>query len=59
VKAGQLLALISTPEVDQRWIRRAPMVLQAAAALQQSRASVQQSQANLELARTTRDRYLL
>lgn len=43
VKAGQLLAVIQTPEVDQQ--------------LAQARAALATAQANLELARVTRDRY--
>ena len=43
VKAGQLLALIETPEVDQQ--------------LAQARATLATAQANLELAQITRDRY--
>jgi multidrug efflux pump subunit AcrA (membrane-fusion protein) len=57
VKAGQTLAIISTPEVDQQLNQARAEVLQAAAALQQSKASLQQAQANLDLARITRDRY--
>jgi RND family efflux transporter MFP subunit len=57
VKAGQMLAIISTPEVDQQLNQARAQVLQAAAALQQSQASLQLAQANLELARITRDRY--
>jgi RND family efflux transporter MFP subunit len=57
VKAGQTLAIISTPEVDQQLNQARAEVLQAAASLQQSQASQQQAQANLDLARTTRDRY--
>src|SRR5690242_2198598 len=43
VKAGQLLAVIQTPEVDQQ--------------LAQARAALATAQANLELAQVTRDRY--
>lgn len=43
VKAGQLLAMIETPEVDQQ--------------LAQARSTLATAQANLELARITRDRY--
>jgi RND family efflux transporter MFP subunit len=57
VNAGQTLAIISTPEVDQQLNQARAEVLQATAALQQSRASLQQAQANLDLARMTRDRY--
>jgi RND family efflux transporter MFP subunit len=57
VKAGQLLAIISTPEIDQQLNQAHANVLQAAAAVEQSKAALQQVQANLDLARTTRDRY--
>jgi RND family efflux transporter MFP subunit len=57
VKAGQTLAIISTPEIDQQLNQARAEVLQAAAALQLSKASLQQAQANLDLARITRDRY--
>ncbi len=43
VKAGQLLAVIETPEVDQQ--------------LAQARSTLATAEANLELARITRDRY--
>jgi RND family efflux transporter MFP subunit len=43
VKAGQLLAVIQTPEVDQQ--------------LEQARSNLATAQANLELAKITRDRY--
>ena len=57
VKAGQTLAIISTPEVDQQLNQARAQVLRAAAALQLSKASLQQAQANLDLARITRDRF--
>src|ERR1700733_7737372 len=57
VKAGQVLALISTPEVDQQLNQAHADVLQAAAAVEQSKAALEQAQANLELARLTKDRY--
>jgi RND family efflux transporter MFP subunit len=57
VKAGQTLAIISTPEVDQQLNQARAQLLQAAAALQLSKASLQQAQANLDLARITRDRF--
>src|ERR1700722_14096946 len=43
VKAGELLAIIQTPEVDEQ--------------LSQSRSTLNTAQANLELAQITRDRY--
>jgi multidrug efflux pump subunit AcrA (membrane-fusion protein) len=57
VKAGQTLAIISTPEVDQQLNQARAQVLQAEASLQLTKASLQQAQANLDLARLTRDRY--
>src|SRR3984957_5435352 len=57
VKAGQLLAIISTPEVDQQLNQARADVAQAAAAIEQSKAALQQAQANLDIARITRDRY--
>jgi RND family efflux transporter MFP subunit len=57
VKAGQTLAIISSPEVDQQLNQARAEVLQADASLQQSKAALQQSQANLDLARITKDRY--
>jgi multidrug efflux pump subunit AcrA (membrane-fusion protein) len=57
VKAGQTLAIISTPEVDQQLNQARAEVLQAAAALQQSQASLQQAQANLDLAHHERPLY--
>ena len=46
VKAGQLLAEISAPEIDDQ-------IAQAEAALNQSEAALRQQQANIELARVT------
>ena len=57
VKAGETLAIIATPEVDQQLNQARAQVLQATAALQLSKASLQQAQANLDLARITSDRY--
>jgi RND family efflux transporter MFP subunit len=57
VKAGQLLALISTPEVDQQLNQARADAVQAAAAIEQSKAALQQAQANLDIARITKDRY--
>jgi RND family efflux transporter MFP subunit len=50
VKAGQLLAEIQSPELDQQ-------LMQARANLQQSTKQLDLQKANLELARTTLDRY--
>src|ERR1700761_5987550 len=57
VKAGQTLAIISTPEVDQQLNQARAQVLQAAAAIEQAKATLQQAQANLDLAQVTRGRY--
>jgi RND family efflux transporter MFP subunit len=57
VKAGQVLAIISTPEVDQQLNQANADVLQAAAVVEQSKAALQQAQANLDIARITKDRY--
>jgi RND family efflux transporter MFP subunit len=57
VRAGQTLAIISTPEVDQQLNQARAEVLQAAASVQQAKASLLQAEANLDLARITRARY--
>jgi RND family efflux transporter MFP subunit len=71
VKAGQLLALIASPEVDQELSQGRAAVEQARAALQQAtanlaqaqaqvtqaKANVGQAQANEEIAATTNDRW--
>ena len=57
VKAGQVLAIISTPEVDQQLNQAHADVLQAAAVVEQSKAALQQAQANLDIARITKNRY--
>jgi RND family efflux transporter MFP subunit len=57
VKAGQLLAIIATPEIDQQLNQARADVVEAAAVIEQSKAASQQAQANLDIARITRDRY--
>jgi RND family efflux transporter MFP subunit len=57
VKAGQLLAIISTPEIDQQLNQARADVVQAQAMILQTKAALQQAQANLDIARITRDRY--
>jgi RND family efflux transporter MFP subunit len=57
VKAGQLLAIIATPEIDQQLNQARADVVEAAAVIEQSKAAYQQAQANLDIARITRDRY--
>ena len=50
VRAGQLLAEIETPKLDQQF-------MQARASLQQARANLVQTRATMELARVTADRW--
>lgn len=57
VRRGQLLALVSTPEVDQQLNQARAGVQQATAAVEQAGAALQQAQANFDIARITRDRY--
>ncbi|HEX4651217.1 MAG TPA: efflux RND transporter periplasmic adaptor subunit [Granulicella sp.] len=57
VKAGQLLAIISTPEIDQQLNQARADVAQAQAMILQTKAALQQAQANFDIARITRDRY--
>ena len=57
VHAGQTLALIDAPELDQQ-IRQAQAAIdQAQASLEQSQANLAQGKTNLELARVTAERY--
>jgi RND family efflux transporter MFP subunit len=57
VKAGQVLAVISAPEVDQQLNQARADALEAAAAVEQSKAARKQAQANLEITRITQNRY--
>ncbi|MDB6086222.1 MAG: efflux transporter, family, subunit, partial [Gammaproteobacteria bacterium] len=57
VKAGQVLAVISAPEVDQQLNQARADALEAAAAVEQSKAALNQAQANLGIARITQKRY--
>jgi RND family efflux transporter MFP subunit len=56
VKAGQILAVISSPEVDQQLLQSRATLAQSEAALQQARAALEQVKANAELARLTKER---
>lgn len=56
VKAGEVLAVISAPEIDQQLLQARATVAQADAALQQAKAALQQANANAELARLTKER---
>jgi RND family efflux transporter MFP subunit len=58
VKAGQILAVISAPEVDQQLLQSRATLAQSEAALQQTGAALEQSKANAELARLTKERDL-
>lgn len=58
VKAGQVLAVISSPEVDQQLLQARATVAQSEASLQQARAALEQAKANAELARLTKERDL-
>ena len=56
VKAGQILAVISAPEVDQQLLQSRATLAQSEAALQQAKAALEQAKANGELARLTKER---
>ena len=53
VTAGQLLAEIESPEVDQELLQARAVLLQARATLGQARANLKQTQANVQQARAT------
>ncbi len=57
VGAGQLLAVIEAPDLDQQVAQARAAVAQAEQQAAQARAELQQGNAQLELARVTRDRY--
>jgi RND family efflux transporter MFP subunit len=57
VRAGQPLAEIDAPELDQQIRQAEAAVEQAQASLEQAQASLVQGQANRELARVTADRW--
>ena len=57
VRAGQPLAEIDAPEVDQQIRQSEAAVEQAQAALEQAQASLEQGKANRELARVTAERW--
>ena len=58
VKAGQVLATISSPELDQQLLQARATLAQSEASLQQAKAALEQAKANAELARLTRERDL-
>jgi RND family efflux transporter MFP subunit len=57
VKAGQVLAEIDAPELDQQIRQAEAAVEQAQAAFEQAQASLEQGKANRDLARITADRW--
>ncbi len=58
VKAGQVLAVISSPEVDQQLLQARATLAQSDASLQQAKATLEQAKANAELTRLTKERDL-
>jgi RND family efflux transporter MFP subunit len=58
VKGGQVLAIISSPEVDQQLLQARATLAQSEASLEQSKAALEQAKANAELARVTKERDL-
>jgi RND family efflux transporter MFP subunit len=58
VKAGQVLATISSPEVDQQLLQVRATLAQSEASLEQAKAALEQAKANAELARLTKERDL-
>ena len=57
VKAGQLMAEIETPELDQQIAQARAALAQAQASLKELEADIQLSRANLDLARATQQRW--
>ena len=57
-KAGQVLAVISSPEVDQQLLQARATLAQSEASLLQARAALEQARANAELTRLTKERDL-
>lgn len=58
VRSGQVLAVISSPEVDQQLLQARATLAQSEASLQQARAALEQAKANAELTRLTKERDL-
>ena len=56
VQAGQMLAEIDAPELDQQIQQAEAAVEQAQAAIEQAQANLEQGKANRELARVTAER---
>ena len=58
VRSGQVLAVISSPEVDQQLLQARATLAQSEASLQQAKAALEQAEANAEFARLTKERDL-
>ncbi len=58
VSSGQLLAVVSSPEVDQQLLGAKATLAQSQASLQQAKAALEQAKANAELTRLTKERYV-
>jgi len=56
VKAGEVLAVISSPDVDQQLTQARATLVQSEASLQQTKAALEQAKANSELALLTKNR---
>ena len=56
VKSGQVLAVISSPEIDQQLLQARATLAQSEASLEQTKAALQQAKANAELSRLTKER---
>jgi RND family efflux transporter MFP subunit len=58
VRSGQVLAMISSPEVDQQLLQARATLAQSEASLQQAKAALELAKANAELTRLTKERDL-
>jgi RND family efflux transporter MFP subunit len=58
VKRGQVLAVVSSPEIDQQLLQARATLAQSDASLEQAKAALEQAKANAELARLTKERDL-
>jgi len=58
VRSGQVLAVISSPEVDQQLLQARATLAQSEASLQQAKAALELAKANAELTRLTKERDL-
>ncbi len=58
VTSGQVLAVISSPELDHQLLQARATLAQSEASLQQAKAALEQAKANAELTRLTKERDL-